>query len=93
MQHNGLWRMAVRALRVGYVGLALATGALIALALGSTPWILASGVFIWLATVPLTLTGFYRPDTSSPASSDGRASRQVRNPLFPIQKGPHSGPF
>jgi hypothetical protein len=31
---------------------------LIALAFGATPWILASGVFVWLATVPVTLTGF-----------------------------------
>ena len=55
---NGLWRMAVWALRVGYLGLALAVAGLVALAFGSTPWVLAGGVISWLATVPVTLTGF-----------------------------------
>jgi hypothetical protein len=50
--------MAVWALRVGYVGLVVALAGLVALAFGSTSWILASGVIIWLATVPVTLTGF-----------------------------------
>jgi hypothetical protein len=50
--------MAVWALRLGYVGLAAALVGLIALAFGATPWILAGGVIIWLATVPVTLTGF-----------------------------------
>jgi hypothetical protein len=50
--------MAVWALRVGYVGLAIAVAGLIALAFGSTPWVVASGVIIWLATVPVTLTRF-----------------------------------
>ena len=57
LQHNGHWRMAVWALRVGYLGLAVAIAGLIALAFGSTSWVLASGVIIWLATVPVTLTG------------------------------------
>jgi len=50
--------MAVWALRVGYLGLAVAIAGLIALAFGSTSWVLASGVIVWLATVPVTLTGF-----------------------------------
>jgi hypothetical protein len=50
--------MAVWSLRLGYLGLAVAVAGLIALAFGSTPWVLASGTFIWLATVPVTLTGF-----------------------------------
>jgi hypothetical protein len=58
LQHDGHWRMAVWALRLGYVGLVVATAGLIALAFGSTPWILAGGVIVWLATVPVTLTGF-----------------------------------
>ena len=58
LQQNGFWRIAVWALRVGYVGLAIALAGLIALAFGSTPWVVASGVIIWLATVPVTLTGF-----------------------------------
>jgi len=50
--------MAVWALRVGYLGLAVALAGLIALASGSPSWVLASGVIIWLATVPVTLTRF-----------------------------------
>lgn len=58
LQRNGHWRMAVWSLRLGYVGLAVAIAGLVALAFGSTPWILTGGVIIWLATVPVTLTGF-----------------------------------
>jgi hypothetical protein len=58
LQNNGHWRIAVWALRAGYLGLAVAIAGLIALAFGSTSWVLASGVVIWLATVPVTLTGF-----------------------------------
>jgi hypothetical protein len=58
LQHNGHWRMAVWSLRVGYVGLAVAVAGLIVLLAGSTPWVLAAGVIIWLGTVPVTLTGF-----------------------------------
>jgi len=50
--------MAVWALRVGFVGLALAIAGLIVMSSGSTPWILAVGVIIWLATAAVTLTGF-----------------------------------
>jgi len=50
--------MAVWALRLGYLGLAVATAGLIALAFGSSSWLLAGGVITWLATVPVTLTGF-----------------------------------
>jgi hypothetical protein len=58
LQHDGHWRMAIWALRVGYVGLAVVIAGLVGLAFGSTPWILAGGMVIWLATVPVTLTGF-----------------------------------
>lgn len=58
LQHNRHWRMAVWSLRVGYLGLAVAIAGLIALGFGSPSWILASGVIIWLATVPVTLAGF-----------------------------------
>ena len=46
LQHTGQWRMAVWALRLGYLGLAVAIAGLIALASGSTSWVLASGVII-----------------------------------------------
>jgi hypothetical protein len=58
LQHNGHWRMAVWALRTGYVGLAVAITGLIVMSLGSTPWVLAAGVIIWLAAAAVTLTGF-----------------------------------
>jgi hypothetical protein len=58
LQYNGHWMMAVHALQVGYVGLAVAIAGLIEIATGSTPWILAVGVFIWLAAATVTLTGF-----------------------------------
>jgi hypothetical protein len=58
LQHDGHWRMAVWALRMGYFGLAVAVAGLILLAFGSTRWVLAGGVIIWLASVPVTLTGF-----------------------------------
>jgi hypothetical protein len=60
LQHNGHWRMAVWSLRVGYIGLAVATAGLIVMLSGSTQWVLAVGVIIWLATVAVTLTGFVR---------------------------------
>ena len=59
LQYNGHWRMAVWALRVGYVGLAVAIAGLIVMSLGSTPWVLAVGVFIWLAADAVTLAGFF----------------------------------
>ena len=59
LQYNGHWRMAVWALRVGYVGLAVAIAGLIVISLRSTPWVLAVGVFIWLAAEAVTLVGFF----------------------------------
>jgi hypothetical protein len=50
--------MAVWSLRVGYVGLVVAGVGLIVTLTGGTPWALAVGMIIWLATVPITLTGF-----------------------------------
>jgi hypothetical protein len=57
-QYNGHWRMAVWALRAGYVGLIVAIVGLIVMSSGSTPWVLAVGVLIWLAAAAVTLTGF-----------------------------------
>jgi hypothetical protein len=58
LQANGHWRTAVWALRVGCVGLVIALSGLIANSLGSTPWLLATGVIVWLVTAAVTLTGF-----------------------------------
>jgi len=77
MQCYAQWRMAVWAIRAGYFGLAVAVCGLIAKSLGSTPWILAVGVIIWLSAAAVTLSGFFwcrnrlpepRP-TTSPATS------------------------
>ena len=59
LQYNRHWRLAVWALRVGYVGLAVAIAGLIVMALGSTTWVLAAGVIIWLASAAVTLAGFF----------------------------------
>ncbi len=59
LQDNEHWRMAVWALRVGYVGLVVALVGLIVMSLGSTPWVLAVGVIIWLAAEAVTLAGFF----------------------------------
>ena len=58
LQHNGHWRLAVWALRVGYLGLAVALAGLIVMLSGSTPWVLAVAVIMWLAAAAVTLAGF-----------------------------------
>ncbi len=68
LQHNRHWRMAVWALRVGYLGLAVAVAGLIVLSLGKTPWVLAVGLIVWLAAAAVTLTGVFwsRHELSDP---------------------------
>ena len=68
LQYNGHWRMAVWALRVGYVGLSVAITGLIVMSLGSTLWVLAVGMIMWLAAAAVTLTGFFwsRHELSEP---------------------------
>jgi hypothetical protein len=50
--------MAVWALRVGYLALALAATGLILKRLGSTSWVLAFGVILWLCAAVVMVTGF-----------------------------------
>jgi hypothetical protein len=68
LRNNRHWRMAVWALRLGYVGLAVAIVGLIVIGSGSTPWVLAVGVIIWLVTAAVTLTGVFwaRSELSEP---------------------------
>jgi hypothetical protein len=56
LRRNGHWRMAVWALRVGYLALVVVIAGVIVLSSGSTPWVLATGVIMWLAVVAVTLT-------------------------------------
>jgi hypothetical protein len=58
LQHNGHWRMAVWALRVGYLGLVVAIAGLVLMLSGSTPWVLAAGLIVWIAAAGVTLAGF-----------------------------------
>jgi hypothetical protein len=59
LQQNVHWRMAIWALRVGYVGLVVAIAGLIVRSQESTPWVLAAGVIIWLGAAAVTLAGFF----------------------------------
>ncbi len=58
LTENEHWRTAVWALRVGYIGLAVALAGLIMLLSGGPSWVLAVGMIIWLAVVVATLIGF-----------------------------------
>ena len=71
LQDNRHWRMAVWALRAGYVGLAVAIAGLIVMSLGSTLWVLAIGVIIWLATAGVTLAGFFWARSQLPVPRPG----------------------
>jgi uncharacterized membrane protein YjjB (DUF3815 family) len=55
LRTNRHWRMAVWALRLGYLGLGVAIAGIIA----TTPWVLVVGVVIWLAAAAVTLTGVF----------------------------------
>jgi hypothetical protein len=59
LQDNRHWRMAVWALRVGYLALAVAVVGIVVLSSGSTPWVLAIGVILWIVAAAVTLTGVF----------------------------------
>lgn len=59
LQHNRHWRMAVWSLRVGFAGLAVVVAGVVLLSSGSTPWVLAAGVIVWLAAAAVTVTGVF----------------------------------
>ena len=58
LQHDAHWRLAVWALRVGFGGLSIVLAGLIVVSLGDTPWVLAVGIFIWLACATVMAVGF-----------------------------------
>ncbi len=51
--------MAVWALRVGYLGLVVAITGLVLTLSGSTPWVLAAGLIVWIASAGVTSAGFF----------------------------------
>ena len=59
LQRNRHWRLAAWALRAGYVALAVGLAGIILMLSGSTPWVLAVGVLLWLAAAAVTLTGVF----------------------------------
>jgi hypothetical protein len=63
--------MAVWALRAGYIGLAIAIAGIIVMSSGSTPWVLAVGVIIWLTAAAVTLVGFFRARSELPEPRPG----------------------
>jgi hypothetical protein len=63
--------MAVWALRVGYLALVVIVAGLIAMLSGSTPWVLAGGVILWLAAAAVTVTGFLRARQELPEPRPG----------------------
>ncbi len=68
LRDNRHWRMAVWALRVGYVALAVALAGLVVLALSGTPWVLLIGVLVWLACAAISVAGVFwsRHELSEP---------------------------
>ena len=77
LQDSEHWRMAVWALRVGYLGLGIALAGIIVMSLGSTPWVLAVGVFIWLAAEAVTLAGVLRSRQELPEPRPGLWSVRI----------------
>jgi hypothetical protein len=71
LQRNRHWRMAVWSLRVGYFGLAVGLVGLIVVLSGSTPWVLAVGVIIWLAAAVVTVTELLRAHRELPEPRPG----------------------
>src|SRR5215472_13794223 len=71
LRHNRHWRMSVWALRVGYLGLIVGIAGLMVLSTGSTSWVLAAGVIIWLAAAAVTLTGVFRARHDLPEPRPG----------------------
>jgi hypothetical protein len=71
LRQNRYWRIAVWALRVGYLGLIVVLAGVVVLSSGSTPWVLVAGVFIWLGAATITLTGFFRARHELPDPKPG----------------------
>lgn len=71
LRTNRHWRMAVWALRFGYVALAVTVVGVIVLSSGSTPWILVIGIVGWLVAAAVTLTGVFEARSELPEPRPG----------------------
>ena len=71
LRNNRHWKMAVWALRLGYLGLAVVIVGIVVMWSGSTAWVLGAGVFIWLAAATVTLTGVFWARSELPEPRPG----------------------
>jgi hypothetical protein len=71
LQRNRHWRMAVWSLRAGCAALAVVLVGVIVRASGSTPWVLAAGVILWLVAAVVTVTGVFRAHADMPEPRPG----------------------
>src|SRR5215475_8199592 len=67
LRNNRHWRMAVWALRLGYVALAVGVVGLVV----SARWVVAAAVVAWLAVAAVTLTGVFRARAEQPEPRPG----------------------
>jgi hypothetical protein len=56
---------------LGYVALVVVAAGLVMVFTGSTPWVLAAGVILWLAAAAVTATGFMRARQALPEPRPG----------------------
>ncbi len=92
LHDNRYSRLAVWALRAGYVALAITGVGVIVLATASTPWVLAVGVIGWLGAAAVTLIGVLRAlhELSNPrpgllAHADSCSSATPSTPSRPLE--------
>jgi hypothetical protein len=67
LRDNRHWRMAVWALRIGYLALVVAIVGVIV----NTRWMLAIGVIAWLLAAAVTLTGVFWARSEGPEPRPG----------------------
>jgi hypothetical protein len=93
LQRNRHWRMAVWALRAGYLALIVALAGLIVMWSGSTRWFLAAGVILWIAAAAVTLTGFVWARHELPEPRPGFWSMRfmlIHDTIHPLSSAPRS---
>ena len=81
LRADGRWRMAVWALRLGYLGLLVAIAGLLVILLGSTPWVVAVGVITWLVAAAVMMM-------STPVTAGKNTAREQQHRG---ERGNHEG--